>query len=258
MGIANLQTSTKIFAHGDPVNDGTVRTRSLYTSTLIGSVLTQGIGGREYWLSLERRSPQGAPRRWLRRTAILLTSDYPPKRKTAPTMSRPSLRITRHDDQDPPEQIIFEIWNPLAGVYEPMDTLNTGLFRLAELVEEVRVLWVPHDPRREALKESRTLLKTARANGLSCGSVLKLIGCTQPETSISRTRRKHRTELPLFRQPATRSAMLRRETSCLMQLIRLPWPWLPGPAASTPCTEHSGWCPAVGSSPFPRSICTAR
>jgi hypothetical protein len=47
MGIANLQTSTKIFVHGDPVNDGTVRTRSLYTSTFIGSVLTKGIGKRE-------------------------------------------------------------------------------------------------------------------------------------------------------------------------------------------------------------------
>ena len=33
--IANLQTSTKIFAHGDPVNYGTVRNRSLYTSTFI-------------------------------------------------------------------------------------------------------------------------------------------------------------------------------------------------------------------------------
>jgi hypothetical protein len=47
MGIANLQTSTKIFAHGDPANDGPVRTRSIYTSTFIGSVLTQGIAGRE-------------------------------------------------------------------------------------------------------------------------------------------------------------------------------------------------------------------
>src|SRR5271156_5769625 len=47
MGIANLQTSTKIFAHGDPVNDGTVRTRSLYTSTFLVSVRTQGLGGRE-------------------------------------------------------------------------------------------------------------------------------------------------------------------------------------------------------------------
>jgi hypothetical protein len=47
MGIANLQTSTKIFAHGDPANDGTVRSGSLHTSTFIGSVLTQGIGGRE-------------------------------------------------------------------------------------------------------------------------------------------------------------------------------------------------------------------
>ena len=106
------------------------------------------MAGVRYRLSLERRAPWGPPHRWLRRTAILLTSDHPPTRKTAPTMSRPSLRITRHDDQDPPEQIVFEVWNPLAGVYEPTDTLDTGLFRLAELVEQVRVMWVQHDPRR--------------------------------------------------------------------------------------------------------------
>jgi hypothetical protein len=47
VGIGNLQTSTKILAHGDRVNEGTVRTRSLHTSTFIGSVLTQGIAGRE-------------------------------------------------------------------------------------------------------------------------------------------------------------------------------------------------------------------
>ena len=69
-------------------------------------------------------------------------------------MSRPSLRITRHGDQDPPEQIVFEVWNPLAGVYEPMYTLDTGLFRLTELVELVRVMWVQHDPRRGSLKEA--------------------------------------------------------------------------------------------------------
>ena len=58
MGIGNLQTSTKIFAHGDPGNHGTVRTRSLHTSTFIGSVLTQGIAGPgvRYWLSLARRA----------------------------------------------------------------------------------------------------------------------------------------------------------------------------------------------------------
>jgi hypothetical protein len=69
-------------------------------------------------------------------------------------MSRASLRITRHDDQDLPEQIVFEVWNPLAGAYEPMDTLDTGLFRLADLVEQVRIMWVQHDPRRESLKEA--------------------------------------------------------------------------------------------------------
>ena len=110
--------------------------------------------GVRYWLSLGQRAPLGPPHRWVRRTAILLTSDQPPNRKTAPTKSRQSLRITRHDDKDPPEQIVFEVWNPLAGVYEPMDTHDTGLFRLAELVELVRVMWVQHDPRRESLNEA--------------------------------------------------------------------------------------------------------
>ena len=69
-------------------------------------------------------------------------------------MGRPSLRIARHDDQDPPEQIVFEVWNPLGGVYEPMHTLDTGLFRLAEFAERVRVMWMQHDPRRESLNEA--------------------------------------------------------------------------------------------------------
>ena len=32
-----------------------------------------------------------------------------------------------------------------------MYTLDTGLFRLTELVELVRVMWVQHDPRRGSL-----------------------------------------------------------------------------------------------------------
>jgi hypothetical protein len=84
----------------------------------------------------------------------LLTSDHRPTRKTDLTVNRPSLRITRHDDQDPPGQIVFEVWNPLAGVYQPMDPLDTGLFRLAQFVEQVRVMWVQHDPRREARREA--------------------------------------------------------------------------------------------------------
>jgi hypothetical protein len=90
-------------------------------------------------------------------------------------MSRPSLRITRHDDQDPPEQIVFEVWNPLAGVYEPMDTLDTGLFRLAELVEQVRVMRVRHDPRRESLKKAPDPAEGLAAVG-SGGAGLAAVG----------------------------------------------------------------------------------
>ena len=60
MGIANLQTSTRIFAR-DRVNDGTVRTRFLYTSTFIGSVLTQDIGGRELPAESGTTGAAGAP-----------------------------------------------------------------------------------------------------------------------------------------------------------------------------------------------------
>jgi hypothetical protein len=108
------------------------------------------------------------------------------------------------------------------------------------------------------LRKHRTLPKTTTANGLSCGSVLKLIGCTKCGTWISRPGRKPQAEQTLYGRLATKSATFRRETSRLMQLIKLPWSWLPGPAASTPCTEHLSWRPAVGSSPFPISICTAR
>ena len=61
MGIANLQTSTKIFAPGDPVNDGTVPTGSRCTSTFIGSVLTQGIGGREVLVESGTTGAAGPP-----------------------------------------------------------------------------------------------------------------------------------------------------------------------------------------------------
>lgn len=61
-------------------------------------------------------------------------------------MSRPSLKITRHDDRPPPEGITFEVWNPITAVYEPVPTLDDGLFRVGELAEQVRVMWVQRDP----------------------------------------------------------------------------------------------------------------
>lgn len=61
-------------------------------------------------------------------------------------MSRPSLRITRHEDRDPPGDISFTVWNPVAAGYEVVADLPEGLARVGELADAVRLMWVQRDP----------------------------------------------------------------------------------------------------------------
>jgi hypothetical protein len=68
-------------------------------------------------------------------------------------VSRPSLKITRHDDRNPPGDVGFEVWNPIIVSYEPMVSLDAALNRVTELAEQVRVMWVQHDPARTSLKD---------------------------------------------------------------------------------------------------------
>jgi hypothetical protein len=83
---------------------------------------------------------------------ILLTC-RPPIGSTIPTVSRPTLKITRHDDRQPPGDVGFEVWNPIAARYEPKASLDDGLNRVTELAEQVRVMWVQYDPARSSLKD---------------------------------------------------------------------------------------------------------
>jgi hypothetical protein len=69
-------------------------------------------------------------------------------------VSRPTLKITRHDDRDPPADVSFEVWNPIIARYEPMASLDDGLNRVTELAERVRLMWVQHDPARSSLKDA--------------------------------------------------------------------------------------------------------
>jgi hypothetical protein len=69
-------------------------------------------------------------------------------------VSRPSLKIIRHDDQEPPGNVSFEVWNPITARYEPMVSLDDGLNRVTKLAEHVRVMWVQHDPAIASLKEA--------------------------------------------------------------------------------------------------------
>jgi hypothetical protein len=61
----------------------------------------------------------------LRPNPIFLLTCFSPNR--IPFVSRPSIKITRHDDRPPPLGVAFEVWNPITASYEPMASLNYGL-----------------------------------------------------------------------------------------------------------------------------------
>jgi len=69
-------------------------------------------------------------------------------------VSRPSLRITRHDDRDAPRDVSFEVWNPITARYEPMASLDAGLFRLDVLAELMWLMWLHNDPAKASLKDA--------------------------------------------------------------------------------------------------------
>jgi hypothetical protein len=77
-----------------------------------------------------------------------------PQRRIVSTVSRPSLKITRHDDRTPPLDVSFEVWNPITGSYEPTASLDHGLKRQTELAEKVRMMWVQQDPARSSIKDA--------------------------------------------------------------------------------------------------------
>ena len=77
----------------------------------------------------------------------------PAVRRTIQTVSRPSVKVPRHDDRAPPQDVPFEVWNPITGSYEPMASLDYGLRRQSELAEKVRMMWVQQDPARSTLTD---------------------------------------------------------------------------------------------------------
>ena len=42
----------------------------------------------------------------------------------------------------------------IAGIYEPKDTLDEKLNRITERAEQVRLMWVQHDPARTSLRDA--------------------------------------------------------------------------------------------------------
>ncbi len=68
-------------------------------------------------------------------------------------MSRPALRITRHDAADGTPSFVFEVWNPFTAAYIAQPGLAPALSEVDGLLDRVRALWVAGDSGQSALKD---------------------------------------------------------------------------------------------------------
>ena len=60
-------------------------------------------------------------------------------------MSQPSLRITHFEARPSPLDYVFEVWNPLEGVYEKSPSFEAAMERVQRLAQAVREMWVSKD-----------------------------------------------------------------------------------------------------------------
>jgi hypothetical protein len=66
-------------------------------------------------------------------------------------VSQPSLRITHFESRVPPEDYVFEVWNPLDATYETTATFENAMERVQRLAQAVREMWVSKDERLNTL-----------------------------------------------------------------------------------------------------------
>jgi hypothetical protein len=66
-------------------------------------------------------------------------------------LSRPSLRITRHAEQDGTNRFVFEVWSPFLGQYQPVSSIDIGLQRIEELTQLICQMWLQRHPKQATL-----------------------------------------------------------------------------------------------------------
>ncbi len=69
-------------------------------------------------------------------------------------LTRPSLKITRHTDQQGAVRFTFEVWNPFPGAYQSVDSVEDGLTRMAELAHLVALMWLRRHPKQTLLTDA--------------------------------------------------------------------------------------------------------
>jgi hypothetical protein len=68
-------------------------------------------------------------------------------------LSRPSLKITRHEEQSQPGRFVVEVWNPFASTYQAVVSVQEGLRRVGELSDLICQMWLQRHPKLDALSD---------------------------------------------------------------------------------------------------------
>lgn len=69
-------------------------------------------------------------------------------------MSRPALRIIRHDAVDGTPSYAFEVWDPFTGQYDSKPNLEDAVAEVDGLLERVRTLWLSGDAGQGTLRDA--------------------------------------------------------------------------------------------------------
>jgi len=68
-------------------------------------------------------------------------------------LCRPSLKITRSDDQAISSQFRVEVWNPFVHGYQPVTSVEEGVTRVGDLANLICRMWLGRHPKRDALMD---------------------------------------------------------------------------------------------------------
>jgi hypothetical protein len=69
-------------------------------------------------------------------------------------LNRPSLKITRQIGPSDPRAFTVEVWNPFAGLYQPVDTVQHGLQRVNKLAALICQMWLQRHPKQGELLDA--------------------------------------------------------------------------------------------------------
>jgi len=68
-------------------------------------------------------------------------------------MSRPTLRIIRHDAPDGSAKFDFQVWDPWGAAYTPQPGLPEALHTIDTMLDRVRQMWVAQDSGQSSLHD---------------------------------------------------------------------------------------------------------